>query len=92
MINIVFIVFFRLHKGAYACAAELCLQIPTEKHVAWCVSRIQALKAAGLVPVAVFDGARLPSKAGTEDDRQRCAVLLLFAISFSLSSAHGSST
>ena len=60
-----------LHRAVYTCATELSVGLPTDKHVKYCVRRIDALRAAGVDPVLVFDGAALPSKAATEADRRR---------------------
>ncbi|KAL4452455.1 hypothetical protein ABPG75_008117 [Micractinium tetrahymenae] len=60
-----------LHKGAYTCARELVEGEPTERHVAYCMARVELLLGAGVTPLVVFDGGRLPNKAGEERSRQR---------------------
>ncbi|KAG0235185.1 Rad2 nuclease [Actinomortierella wolfii] len=50
-----------LHKGAFACAQELCLGQPTQK--------VQLFRHYGVTPFIVFDGGYLPSKASTETER-----------------------
>ncbi|KAG0317542.1 Rad2 nuclease [Dissophora globulifera] len=58
-----------LHKGAFACAQELCLGQPTQKYVAYFMRKIEMFKFFGVKPYIVFDGGYLPSKAATEQDR-----------------------
>jgi XPG N-terminal domain len=43
--------------------------------VGYCMGRIQLLVACGVTPIVVFDGARLPIKAGEEGSRQRSVTL-----------------
>jgi hypothetical protein len=42
--------------------------------VKYAMHRIRLLKHFGIVPYVVFDGGLLPSKMGTENDRDRWAV------------------
>ena len=58
-----------LHRGALACAAELCQGLPTDKFVRFCLGRIELLQKHGVTPVMVFDGAPLPMKAGEGAER-----------------------
>ncbi|KAG0212271.1 Rad2 nuclease [Mortierella sp. GBA30] len=58
-----------LHKGAFACAQELCLGQATQKYVAYFMRKIEMFKFFGVKPYVVFDGGYLPSKAITEHDR-----------------------
>ncbi|KAF9953216.1 Rad2 nuclease [Mortierella alpina] len=58
-----------LHKGAFACAQELCLGQATEKYVTYFMRKIEMFKFFGVKPYVVFDGGYLPSKAVTEQDR-----------------------
>ncbi|KAK3827423.1 MAG: PIN domain-like protein [Benniella sp.] len=58
-----------LHKGAFACAQELCLGQPTQKYITYFMRRIELFKHFGIKPYVVFDGGYLPSKAATEQDR-----------------------
>ena len=44
---------------------------PTTAYVTFCMRKVAMLQHFGVVPVLVFDGARLPAKAGTEQERQR---------------------
>lgn len=60
-----------LHKGAYTCARELVEGEPTERHVAYCMARMELLLGAGVTPLVVFDGGRLPNKGDEERSRQR---------------------
>ncbi|KAF9570208.1 Rad2 nuclease [Mortierella alpina] len=58
-----------LHKGAFACAQELCLGQATEKYATYFMRKIEMFKFFGVKPYVVFDGGYLPSKAVTEQDR-----------------------
>ena len=58
-----------LHKGAFSCSTEICLSLPADRHVKYCMKRVNLLKHHGVIPVMVFDGAKLPSKDGTELSR-----------------------
>ncbi|KAF9171341.1 Rad2 nuclease [Mortierella sp. AD010] len=59
-----------LHKGAFACAQELCLDQATQKYVTYFMRKIEMFRFFGVKPYIVFDGGYLPSKAITEQDRQ----------------------
>lgn len=65
----------RLHRAAYTCSKDLCLGTPTTKYIGWCMNRVRLLQQHNVTPVFVFDGARLPGKAGTEAKRRRYATL-----------------
>lgn len=41
------------------------------RFVSYCMSRVDVLRAAGVTPVIVFDGGRLPMKEGEEESRSR---------------------
>ncbi|KAG0043997.1 Rad2 nuclease [Gryganskiella cystojenkinii] len=58
-----------LHKGAFACAQELCLGQPTQKYVTYFMRKIEMFRFFDVKPYVVFDGGYLPSKALTEKDR-----------------------
>ncbi|KAH9297919.1 hypothetical protein KI387_029601, partial [Taxus chinensis] len=65
-----------LHKGAYSCSMEICQRAPNTRnsklpYLQYCMSRVNMLRYYSVIPVVVFDGGRLPSKAGTEEERQR---------------------
>ncbi|GAA6064700.1 hypothetical protein JCM10212_000117 [Sporobolomyces blumeae] len=60
-----------LHRGAYGCAEELAMGKPTIKYVNYAMHRVRMLKYYGVEPYVVFDGGLLPSKMGTEGDRER---------------------
>ncbi|GAA5885587.1 hypothetical protein JCM6882_007484 [Rhodosporidiobolus microsporus] len=60
-----------LHRGAYGCAEDLALGKPTTKYVNYAMHRVRMLKYYGVTPMLVFDGGLLPSKMGTEDERER---------------------
>lgn len=57
------------------------------RFVSYCMGRVEIMRSAGVTPVIVFDGGRLPMKAGEEESRARSVehvllsrhVLLLFA-------------
>ena len=58
-----------LHRGGHQCATELALHLPTDRHLAFCLTRLQLLLSHNVKPVLVFDGGRLPSKQHTEHAR-----------------------
>ncbi|KAL2815482.1 hypothetical protein BJX63DRAFT_389635, partial [Aspergillus granulosus] len=60
-----------LHRGTVACAIDLVLDRPTTKHIDFVLSRVRMLLYFGVSPYLVFDGDNLPSKSGTELDRQQ---------------------
>ncbi|KAK9918966.1 hypothetical protein WJX75_008347 [Coccomyxa subellipsoidea] len=60
-----------LHKAAYCCAYELCEGIYTDRFVAYCMQRVETLQQAGVSPIIIFDGGRLPMKASEEGSRAR---------------------
>ncbi|KAI3443303.1 uncharacterized protein J3R85_000234 [Psidium guajava] len=63
-----------LHKGAYSCSMELCLNIDGAKklqYLSYFVHRINLLRHYEVTPVVVFDGGSIPCKAATEDERHR---------------------
>ncbi|GLJ44125.1 hypothetical protein SUGI_0920180 [Cryptomeria japonica] len=65
-----------LHKGAYSCSMEICQGGANARnsrlpYLQYCMNRINMLRYYNVVPVVVFDGGRLPSKAATEEERQR---------------------
>ena len=60
-----------LHRGAYACARELVEGEKTQKHVIYCLNRIDVLVQNGVTPIVVFDGGPLPNKCEEERARAR---------------------
>ncbi|KAI3773994.1 hypothetical protein L1987_48535 [Smallanthus sonchifolius] len=61
-----------LHKGAYSCSMELCLNMEGDKkfqYVNYCLHRINMLRHYNITPVLVFDGGNIPCKALTEQQR-----------------------
>ncbi|KAL8278112.1 hypothetical protein RQP46_009436 [Phenoliferia psychrophenolica] len=60
-----------LHRGAYGCAEDLAQGKPTVQYVNYSMHRVRMLKHFGVTPFIVFDGGLLPSKMGTEGDRER---------------------
>ena len=60
-----------LHRAVMTCAADLCMNVPTTKYVKYFMNRVQELLAAGIVPVLVFDGGKLPAKLAEEESREK---------------------
>ncbi|OIT30671.1 PREDICTED: exonuclease 1 [Nicotiana attenuata] len=63
-----------LHKGAYSCSMELCLNLEGDKklqYLNYFMHRINLLRHYKITPVVVFDGGNLPCKSGTEEERHR---------------------
>ncbi|XP_010540017.1 PREDICTED: exonuclease 1 [Tarenaya hassleriana] len=63
-----------LHKGAYSCSMELCLDTEGKrklKYIDYFMHRINLLHHYKIIPVVVFDGGHIPCKAATADERQR---------------------
>ncbi|KAJ6411330.1 hypothetical protein OIU84_007985 [Salix udensis] len=63
-----------LHKGAYSCSMEICLNSNSEKklrYLDYFMHRINLLRHYKITPVVVFDGGNIPCKAGTEQERYR---------------------
>lgn len=58
-----------LHRAVYACAEELALGIPTDKHIRYALNRLDMLLHFGVWPYLVCDGDALPAKAGKEAER-----------------------
>ncbi|CAE6532527.1 unnamed protein product [Rhizoctonia solani] len=59
-----------LHRGAYACAAQLVKGQYTTKYVDYAMHRVRMLRHHGITPYIVFDGGPLPAKRGTEKGRE----------------------
>ena len=60
-----------LHRAVMTCAADLCMNVPTTKYIKYFMTRVQELLGAGIVPVLVFDGGKLPAKLAEEENRER---------------------
>lgn len=60
-----------LHRSAANCAESIVLGKPTRVHINYCVERIRNLQKKGITPVCVFDGATLPMKKVTEEERSK---------------------
>ncbi|GLJ40054.1 hypothetical protein SUGI_0820140 [Cryptomeria japonica] len=60
-----------LHKGAFSCSRELCHGNPTQRHIEYCMHRVNLLRHHGVKPILVFDGGLLPMKAEQETKRAR---------------------
>lgn len=59
-----------LHRGAVACSLQLALDKPTTQYVQFVLNKVRMLLDFGITPYLVFDGAALPSKAGTNAKRK----------------------
>ena len=60
-----------LHRAVLTCAADICMNVPTTKYVKYFMNRVQELLSAGIVPVLVFDGGKLPAKLAEEESREK---------------------
>ncbi|KAL2321134.1 hypothetical protein Fmac_030103 [Flemingia macrophylla] len=63
-----------LHKGAYSCSMELCLDSDSERklrYIDYFMHRVNLLRFYKITPVVVFDGGNVPCKAATEEERNR---------------------
>ncbi|KAG6404111.1 hypothetical protein SASPL_136351 [Salvia splendens] len=63
-----------LHKGAYSCSMEVCLDMEGDKKnrfLQYFMHRISMLRHCKITPVVVFDGGSTTCKAATEDGRHR---------------------
>ncbi|WKA08033.1 hypothetical protein VitviT2T_025795 [Vitis vinifera] len=63
-----------LHKGAYSCSMEICLNSKGDKksrYLQYFMHRIDLLRHYKITPVVVFDGGNIPCKATTEQERYR---------------------
>ncbi|CAL2262379.1 unnamed protein product [Prunus armeniaca] len=63
-----------LHKGAYSCSLELCMNSNSErklKYIDYFMHRINLLRHHKITPVVVFDGGNVPCKAATAEERHR---------------------
>ncbi|XP_027357358.1 exonuclease 1 [Abrus precatorius] len=63
-----------LHKGAYSCSMELCLDSDSERklrYIEYFMHRVNLLRYYKITPVVVFDGGNVPCKAATEEERNR---------------------
>ncbi|XP_012574704.1 exonuclease 1 isoform X2 [Cicer arietinum] len=63
-----------LHKGAYSCSMELCLDSDSERklrYIEYFMHRVNLLRYYKVTPVVVFDGGNVPCKAATEKERNR---------------------
>lgn len=59
-----------LHKSVYSCCVELCNGQRSDSWIKYCMSFLDALLDNGVQVVMVFDGANLPMKGLTENDRK----------------------
>ncbi|KAK2422638.1 5'-3' exonuclease family protein [Trifolium repens] len=63
-----------LHKGAYSCSMELCLDSDSERklrYIEYFMYRVNLLRYYKVTPVVVFDGGNVPCKAATEKERNK---------------------
>jgi len=51
--------------------SRACFLSPFCSYVHYCMDRVDVMLRAGVRPVIIFDGGRLPAKAAEEDSRQR---------------------
>lgn len=58
-----------LHRASFGAAWELCLGLPTTRHVDFVFRRVQVMRASGVTPVLVLDGRKLDAKALTNSRR-----------------------
>jgi hypothetical protein len=58
-----------LHRGAFGCAMPLAMGQDTRGYVYYCVNLVKMLLHHKVTPILVFDGAPLPSKARTNEER-----------------------
>lgn len=89
-----FIIFLNLWNGlhwfmqkiaAYSCSMEICLNSNSEKksrYIDYFMHRINLLRYHKITPVVVFDGANIPCKAATENERYRFLAFLLQTMNF----------
>ena len=63
--------FVWLHRAAFRYCVELCKDPSTPLLLPYLMSRINALKTCGIVPVVIFDGQSLPSKLMTNQKRRK---------------------
>lgn len=59
-----------LHRSLSTCAAELSEGKATSKYVDYCMSLVDVMRGCGAEPVLVFDGAPVPHKALTVEQRR----------------------
>ena len=60
-----------LHKGAMSCSYELCMGMPTDKYLKYCMGKVHMLLSNKVDPVLVFDGHALPMKGVTNVERAK---------------------
>ncbi|KAF7457797.1 PIN domain-like protein [Cryptosporidium felis] len=60
-----------LHRSVANSAESIVLGRPTKVHINYCTERIKALKIKGITPICIFDGASLPMKKVTEEERSK---------------------
>jgi exonuclease-1 len=58
-----------LHAAKYSCSMAPFSDVPVDEYVKFCIEKVQQLQKAGIIPVMVFDGANLPTKAHVEVER-----------------------
>ncbi|RHY70378.1 hypothetical protein DYB30_006989 [Aphanomyces astaci] len=57
-------------RRCYGCAYDLALGNETQTYITYVMRRVELLKNAGIHPILVFDGKKVPLKANTHDKRQ----------------------
>jgi len=58
-----------MHKGAFSCAYELMVKQETDGYIRYFLSQVAMLMHYKVIPVIVFDGAKLPQKAMEDESR-----------------------
>ena len=60
-----------LHKSIYTCCIELATNQPTDKWLKYCMNMVELLLSYDIKIYLVFDGADLPAKKSTEEERRK---------------------
>lgn len=63
--------FVWLHRGSFGCAREICKDPGSERILPYLAARMRRIRAAGIIPVVVFDGQSLPQKRNTNAKRHQ---------------------
>lgn len=58
-----------LHRALSTCAIELAAGAKTDAHIRYCMELVRRLRADGVEPLLVFDGAAVAQKAATNEQR-----------------------
>ena len=60
-----------LHRASTSCALEMARGQPTTVFVDYCMDLLRMIRHAGVDPIIVFDGGKLPAKRATEAGRRK---------------------